>query len=140
MPPLQIADLQLVRRNRPLPTHSGHRAVKLIQIIHSLPRIMTKFRIAVTTLPQILVLLLLGGWLDLLWGFNHTEAGLNVLIFLFLFNPIVTLILLIAETIKYQILVKKNKGTGSLRWRRISIALFVEALVTNLFILSQLRM
>jgi hypothetical protein len=119
---------------------SGHRAVKLIRIIHSLPGIMTKFRIAVTTLPQILILLLLGGWLDLLWGFNHTEAGLNVLVFLFLLNPVVTLILLIVETIKYRILVRKNKGTGSLRWRRISIALFAEALVTNLFILSQLRM
>ena len=130
----------MLHRNRRFPTHSGHRAVKLIQIIHSLPRIMTKFRIAVTTLPQILVLLLLGGWLDLLWGFNHTEAGLNVLVFLFLLNPVVTLILLIVETIKYRILVKKNKGTGSLRWRRISIALFIEALVTNLFILSQLRM
>jgi hypothetical protein len=98
------------------------------------------FRIVVTTLPQILVLLLLGGWLDLLWGFNHTEAGLTVLVFLFLLNPVVTLILLIVETIKYRILVKKNKGTGSLRWRRMSIVLFTEALVTNLFILSQLRM
>ena len=129
-----------MQRKRLVSTHSGHRAVKLIQIIHSLPRIMTKFRIAVTTLPQILVLLLLGGWLDLLWGFNHTDAGFSVLVFLFLLNPVVTLILLIVETIKYRILVKKNKGTGSLRWRRISIALFVEALVTNLFILSQLRM
>ena len=101
---------------------------------------MTMFRIIVTTLPQILVLLLLGGWLDLLWGFNHTEAGLNVLVFLFLLNPFVTLILLIVETIKYRILVKKNTGTGSLIWRRMSVALFSESLVTNLFILSQLRM
>jgi hypothetical protein len=101
---------------------------------------MTMFRIIVTTLPQILVLLLLGGWLDLLWGFNHTDAGFSVLVFLFLLNPIATLILLIVETTKYRILAKKNQGTGSLRWRRMSVALFAEALVTNLFILSQLRM
>jgi len=29
---------------------------------------------------------------------------------------------------------------GSLKWRRMSVALFAESLVTNLFILSQFRM
>ncbi len=101
---------------------------------------MTVFRIIVAALPQILVLLLLGGLLDLLGGFNHTDAGFSVLILLFLINPAATLILLIIETIKYRRFVKNNKGTGSLTWRNTSILLFVEALATNLFILSQLRM
>ncbi len=101
---------------------------------------MTVFRFIVAALPQILILLLLGGWLDLLGGFNHTDAGFSVLILLFLVNPAATLILLIFEIIRYRRFVKYNKGTGSLTWRTISIFLFVEALATNLFIFSRLRM
>ena len=98
------------------------------------------FRFLVAALPQILVLLLLGSTLDLLGGFNHTNAGFSVLILLFLVNPIICLVLLVIESIKYRRLIKHSKGSGSLLWRNISIFLFVEALATNILILSQVRM
>ena len=101
---------------------------------------MAIIRFIVAALPQILVLLLLGGWLDLLGGFNHTDAGFSVLILLFLFNPIATFVLLIVEVVKCRRFVKHKKGTGSLWWRNMAIFLFVEALATNLFILSQVKM
>jgi len=101
---------------------------------------MTVFRFIAFALPQILVLLLLGGWLDLLGGFNHTDAGFGVLIILFVLNPAVTFILLVVEAIKYRKFVKHNQGTGSLRWRNIAIFLLVETFATNLFILSQVKL
>ena len=98
------------------------------------------FRYVVAVLPQILVLLLLGGALDLLGGFNHTDAGFSVLILLFLINPLACLVLLIIELINYRRFKILNKGTGSLLWRNIAIILFSESFATNLFILSQLKM
>ena len=100
---------------------------------------MKVFRILAIALPQILVLLLIGGALDLLGGWNHTDSAFNTLIVLFLINPIVTLILLIVEIIKY----RKSKHLGessSFFMPVLAIFLFVEALLINIVILSQVRM
>jgi len=101
---------------------------------------MTVLRFIVAALPQILVLLFLGGGLDLIGGFNQTDVGFSIFIILFLVTPFATFIFLIVETVKYQRLVKYNKGSGSLAWRNISIILFIEALAISLFILSTFRM
>ncbi len=101
---------------------------------------MLVFRIIAITLPQILVLMLLGAWLDLLGGWNHTDSAFSTLILLFIFSPIVTLILLIVETIKYRKLANRERETKSFLMPGLAIFLFVEALVINVFILSQLRM
>jgi len=88
-------------------------------------------------LPQILVFLLIGSAIDLLGGFNKADTGFDVLIILFLLNPVVTLILLITEMVKYRKHRKTRIETPSFFMLALALFLFVEALVTNVFILSQ---
>ena len=97
-------------------------------------------RLIASALPQILILLFLGGWLDILGGFNHTDLGFNIFMLLFLVTPVVSLIFIIVETLKYRRHVKFNQGAGSLLWRNLSIILFIETLVICLLILSTFRM
>ena len=100
---------------------------------------MTAFRYGVAALPQILLLLLVGARLDWLGGINHTDLGLGLLFGLFVVNPVVTLLLLGLESLKFRQRLKRRGRGGSARWRNIAAMLFVEALATNLFILSQAR-
>ena len=100
---------------------------------------MKVLRFLAITLPQILVLLLIGGSLDLLGGWNHTDSAFSTLIILFLVNPIVTLLLLIVEIIKYR-RSKRQGDTMSFFMPGFAIFLFIEALLTNVVILSQVRM
>jgi len=53
------------------------------------------FRTIVGLLPQILLFMLVGGRLDLLGGWNHTDSGFGVLILLFFVTPLATAILLV---------------------------------------------
>ena len=101
---------------------------------------MRVFRIIVALLPQILLLLLVGGTLDLLGGWNRTDSAFGVLIALFLVTPVATAILLVVETIRYRRHVKGEKETRSFLMPGFAIVLFVEALAIDLFILSQVRM
>ena len=101
---------------------------------------MRVFRIIVALLPQILLLLLVGGTLDLLGGWNHTDSAFGVLIALFLVTPVATATLLVLEIVKYRKHVKREKETRSFLMPGFAIALFCEALAIDLFILSQLRM
>ena len=98
------------------------------------------FRTIVASLPQILILLLVGGKLDLLGGWNRTDSAFGVLILLFLVTPVATAILLVGETIRYRRHVKRGMGTRSFLMPGVAIVLFFEALAIDLFILSQLRM
>jgi hypothetical protein len=98
------------------------------------------FRIIVALLPQILLLLLVGGKLDLLGGWNHTDAALGVLITLFLVTPVATAVLLVVETIEYRKHVTRDKVTRSLLLPGFAIFIFLEALAIDIFILSQVRM
>ena len=97
-------------------------------------------RIVVATLPQLMVLLLLGGWLDLLGGLNNTDAGLSILMFLFLANPVLALMLLFVEVTKHRKLLRLNREIKSSGWVNLSIALFIETLMTNLLVISQIKM
>lgn len=98
------------------------------------------FRIVVATLPQLLVLLLLAGWLDLLGGLNNTDAGFSILIFLFLVNPVLALVLVFVEVVKRRRSLGHNQRGSSSVWVTLSLTLFIEALITNLFIISQIKM
>lgn len=100
---------------------------------------MATFRYGVAALPQILLLLLIGGWLDALGGLNHTDFGLGLLFTLFLLNPVSTLLLLGVESLQLRTRVKRRGRAGSTRWRTIATILFLEALVTDMFILSETR-
>lgn len=101
---------------------------------------MAVFRIIVALLPQILLFLLVGGNLDLLGGWNHTDSAFGVLVILFLVTPVATALLLVVETIKYRKHVTGEKVTRSLVMPGFAIFLFLEALVIDIFILSQVRM
>jgi len=101
---------------------------------------MVVFRIIAALLPQILLFLLIGGILDLLGGWNHTDSALGVLIMLFLVTPVVTAILLVVETIQYRKHIVRDKVTGSFLLPSFAIFLFLEALAIDIFILSQARM
>jgi len=79
---------------------------------------MRLLRIIAIAMPQLLVLLMAGGYLDLLGGWNHTDAAGITLLFLALAAPVVALLWLVAEAI-----------------RRSS-----EALALDLLILSMARM
>lgn len=104
------------------------------------PKAMLFFRLVVAALPQLLVLLLLGGWLDLLGGINHTDAGLNILMFLFLVNPILALLLAFIEFAKRRTAIRRDPEARPSVWVNISLALLAETLITNLFIISQIKM
>ena len=97
-------------------------------------------RIIAITLPQILVLMLIGAALDLLGGWNHTDSGFGVLILLFLLNPVVAVIFLVVETLRYRKLGKQKAETRSFLMPGLAILIFVEVFATNLFLLSQARM
>lgn len=101
---------------------------------------MTILRVIVAILPQLLILLLLGGKFDLLGGWNHTDLAFSILILLFLVTPVATAMLLIIEVIRFR---KKRSSGGDTKLysrRGLALFLFVEALVINISILSQLRM
>ena len=98
------------------------------------------FRAIVASLPQILLLLLEGGTLDLLGGWNRTDSAFGVLIALFPVTPVATAILLVVETIRYRRHVKRERETRSFLMPGFAILLFLEALAIDLFILSLVRM
>ena len=97
-------------------------------------------RIIAITLPQILVLMLIGAALDLLGGWNHTDSGFGVLILLFLLNPVVAVIFLVTETLRYRKLGKQGVKTRTFLMPGLAILVFVEVFATNLFLLSQAKM
>ena len=101
---------------------------------------MLLLRIIAITLPQILILLLVGAAWDWLGGWNHTDAGFGVLILLFLLNPVVAVIFLVTELIHYRQLGKQQNTSRSFLMPGLAMLIFVEVLATNLYLLSQARM
>lgn len=101
---------------------------------------MTILRIVVASLPQVLILLFVGGTCDLLGGFNRTDAGFSTLIALFLVTPVATLVLLVVEIVRYIRQVRRKVATRSFSMPAVAIFLFFEALAADLYILSQFRM
>ena len=96
-------------------------------------------RSAAIALPQILILLLVGGANDMLGGWNQTSAALTTVISLFLLGPVTALALLITEAIKCY---KANRGErrGAIFFIGLAVILLVESLAIDLYFLSQLRM
>jgi len=84
--------------------------------------------------------MLVGGRLDLLGGWNHTDSGFGVLILLFFVTPLATAILLVVEAIQYRKGTRGETATGSFFMPGLAIFLFLEALALDLYILSQPRM
>ena len=90
-------------------------------------------------LPQVLLLLLLGGRFDLLGGWNHTDAASGTLTLLFAMTPLAAAGWWIVELLAY-----RGGGKAGLHpspgrvW--LAAIVLVESLAIDLFILSQLTM
>ncbi len=97
------------------------------------------FRFVAIALPQILILLWVGGTLDLLGGWNQTGDALGTLLALFLLNPVVALVLLTVE-IKRCCKACKGERGWPLFFIGLAIILFVESLAIDLYFLTQVRM
>jgi hypothetical protein len=85
-------------------------------------------------------LLLVGGRFDLLGGLNRTDTGLNVLILLFLVTPVATAFLLVVEMVRYSLRVMRGIEPRSFAMPGLAILLFLEAIVIDVFVISQVRM
>jgi hypothetical protein len=101
---------------------------------------MLLLRIVAIALPQILILMLLGAALDLLGNWNHTDAGFGTLVLLFLLNPVVVMVYLIAELLHYRKLGKQADKQRSFFMSGLAIVIVVEVFATNLYLLSQVKM
>lgn len=100
---------------------------------------MTFFRCVAFALPQILILLLLGGANDMLGGWNQTDDAMVTVLILFLLSPIAALTLLITEIMKCYKSDKGERGMGFL-FVGLEVLLLAESLAIDLYFLSQLRM
>lgn len=89
-------------------------------------------------LPQVMLLLLLGGRFDLLGGWNHTDAASGTLMLLFIVTPLVAAAWWIVELLVYRASGKTGLHPSPGRVWLAAIVL-VESLAIDLFILSQLR-
>lgn len=88
-------------------------------------------------LPQLLLLMLFGGYFDLLGGWNHTESGFHTLLLLFSVTPPVACIWLMA------LAVSNLRGRSHGRPRQPlwpAMVVLVQALALDLLILSQAHM
>ena len=101
---------------------------------------MNAFRFVVAALPQLLLLLLAGARLDLLGGFNRTDAGFGVVVALFLVTPVATAALVVVEAMRRRRRLRQDGVTRSSGMLAFAIFLLLEALAVNLFILTQVRM
>lgn len=98
---------------------------------------MKVLRFVAVALPQLLVLLMAGGYFDLLGGWNHTDAAGLTLLGLALAAPVVALVWLVAEAIRRSLRRRRGEVPGPI-WPAALI--FVEALAIDLLILSTAQM
>ena len=97
-------------------------------------------RFAAICLPQFLLLLPLGASLNLLGDWNHSDAGFNTLLLLFLITPVVTLTLLVTESVRARKAKRRGLDPISLFWVRVAMLLCAETLAINLALLSQVKL
>jgi len=98
------------------------------------------FRGFAILLPQLLIVLDIGARFDLLFGFNRTDAGFTILLFLFVLSPVVNLIWLIAEVIVSLILPKRKNMPVSFLKPGLALFFFLESLAIDVYLLSQAKM
>lgn len=101
---------------------------------------MQLLRITGIALPQLLALLVAGGYFDLLGGWNHSDSAFGTLIVLLLLAPLSTLALLIAEGARYISSFRKERPRRNARGVILATGLLVEALALDLLVISQARM
>lgn len=93
--------------------------------------------IVAVLLPQLLLLLIIGGYFDVLGGWNHSESGLHVLVGLFAAAPLVAACWLIALAVSNWLGRSHGRPVQPL-WP--AVLLLAQAIGIDLLVLSQLRM
>ena len=101
---------------------------------------MTAFRLVVAALPQLLLVLLAGARLDLLGGFNRTDAGFGVVVALFFVTPLAAAALLVVEVVRRRKSADQDRRAHASRRVVFATFLLLEALALNVLILTQVRM
>ena len=103
---------------------------------------MVILRIIGVVLPQLLLLQFLGSMYDFIGGWNRVPGAsfINILIILFLLNPVVTIAWVIAEPLRYFRQEKNKNGLQCLLMTLLALLLFIESLAIDYFILTQIRM
>lgn len=98
------------------------------------------FRVIAISLPQLLLLLDVGARFDLLFGFNRTDYGFTLLLFLFVLVPFVSLSWFLGEVIMAVRLARRQDKKMSFRMPGLALLILAEAVLFDLFLLSQARM
>ena len=91
-------------------------------------------------MTQLPLILFIGAAYDLSFGFNRMDAGFSVLLFLFVFVPIINLIWTISEIVRSVKLRKKRNQAISYLMPFMAVFFLAESLAVDLYILSQARM
>jgi len=97
-------------------------------------------RVVAISPPQLLVLLDVGARFDLLLGFNRTDYGFSILVFLFVVAPLITLSWLVAEIILSLRNARRSKRPISFLMPGVALLFFAESVLVDIFLLSQARM
>ncbi len=98
------------------------------------------FRVFAISSPQLLILLDLGARFDLLFGFNRTDYGFTILLFLFVLVPLINLSWLLTEIIISVRLAKRQNRAISFLMPGLAFLFFLESVFVDIFLLSQARM
>jgi hypothetical protein len=86
------------------------------------------------------MILYVGAAFDLIFGFNRMDAGFTILLFLFVFVPLLNLSWLITEIILSVKLLRHRDRAVSFLMPLIAVFFFIESIVIDLYLLSQARM
>ena len=97
---------------------------------------MNIFRGVAILLPQLLIALDIGARFDLIFGFNRTDAGFTILLFLLVLSPVVNLIWLVTEVIVSLIFPKRKKMPVSFLKPGLALFFFLESLAVDVYFLS----
>ena len=86
------------------------------------------------------MILFIGGRFDLLIGFNQTNSGYTLLLFLFVLVPLLNLAWLIIEITLSVKLFRHREIAVSILMPLIAVFFFVESIAIDLYLISQARM
>ena len=101
---------------------------------------MNIFRGIAILLTQLLLILFIGAKYDLIFGFNRLDSGFSLLLFLFVFAPLLNLTWLIIEIIRSVKLSGHQSRLVTFLMPFIAAFFFVESIAIDLYIASHARM
>jgi len=94
----------------------------------------------VIVFPQLTILLILGASFDLIFGFNRTDAGFSILLFLLVLTPVVTLIWFIVETVNSIRQAKRLNRPVSFLLPGLAFFIFIESLAIGIYMMLSFKM